>query len=142
MQKKKNKVSVVDHDWVWIKWSKSHLWLNRAARRLLIFPTLEAEMLGFLYVQRSVCVYNSADASDCYGCSVSFSSLGFGQYQELAMHSGRYLQDSPFQVYAPLPMCLLLGDACVFVHGIDVNASAQTVKMSLVNPDFGWTDFQ
>lgn len=55
-KKKKPKVSVVDHDWVGIKWSKSHPWLNRAARRLLIFPTLEAEMLGFLYVQRSVCV--------------------------------------------------------------------------------------
>lgn len=82
--------------------TQGHLWLNQAARRLLIFHTLEAETLGFLYVQRSVCVYNAAEASDCYGWSVAFTSLGFGQYQELTMHSGMYMQDRAFQVYVPL----------------------------------------
>lgn len=65
-------------------------------------PTLEAETLGFLCVQRSVSLTADAADADCCGWSVELASLWFGQYQELAVHSGRYMQDCVFQVYVPL----------------------------------------
>ena len=56
-----------------------------------MLPTLEAETLDFLYVQRSLLfTVNSADALSGYSWSGAFTSVWFGHFQDLAVHSGRY----------------------------------------------------